>query len=114
MADMGSHLSKRIPVSRPKVWKSHCVISQEPFLCSVRTLSSSTITKCGKDCSVNVLWKGDRNEIEVDTYFQDVVKAKFLVEKRARVRAVFAADENTKQLENQARVFQKFALLCVE
>ncbi len=27
-------------ISRPKVLKSHCVISQEPFLCSVKTLSS--------------------------------------------------------------------------
>ncbi len=46
VVEMGSHLTKMVPVlitevfSQLKVLKSHCVISQEPFLYSMRTLSS--------------------------------------------------------------------------
>ena len=31
-------------LSQPKIWKSHCAISQEPFLYSVRTLSAQDRT----------------------------------------------------------------------
>ncbi len=42
-------------LSRPKVSKSHCVISHEPFLCSVRTPSSTASLFV---VSVVVLWGG--------------------------------------------------------
>ncbi len=38
------------PFSRPKVSKSHCVISQEPFLYSVRTLSDQSTSPLNAGC----------------------------------------------------------------
>ncbi len=42
VVEMGSHLKKKVPIQSHNSFldQSHCVISQEPFLCSVRTLSS--------------------------------------------------------------------------